>query len=75
MYLIVVRHKTIKNQQPMYLLTHQEVDTVGMAWEIFYDYMQRWDIEQAFRFNKSEIAIQTIRLLKFEKQLKMMALV
>ena len=75
MFLIVVRHKTIKGQQPMYLLTNQQVDTVGMAWEIFYDYMQRWDIEQAFRFNKSEMAIQTIRVLKFENRLKMMALV
>lgn len=75
MTLVVVRHKTIKNQQPMYLLTNQEVDTVGMAWEIFYSYMQRWDIEQAFRFNKSELGIQTIRVWKWETRLKIMALI
>ena len=73
--LIVVRQKTIKGQQPMYLLTDITVDSVGIAWEIFKSYIQRWDIEQAFRFNKSELGIQAIRLQDFENRLKMMALV
>ena len=59
----------------MYLLTNVEVDSVGIAWEIFFSYIQRWDIEQAFRFNKSELGIEGIRLRKFENRLKMMALV
>ena len=46
-----------------------------MAWEIFHSYIQRWDIEQAFRFNKSELGIESIRLYAFDKRLKMMALV
>lgn len=73
--LIVVRQKTIKGQQPMYLLTDVEVDSIGLAWEIFKSYIQRWDIEQAFRFLKSELGIQAIRLRDFENRLKMMALV
>ena len=59
----------------MYLLTNeQETDSCGMAWEIFFSYIQRWDIEQTFRFLKSELGIQSIRLHQFENRLKMMAL-
>ena len=75
LYLVVIRHKTIKGQPPMYLLTNIEVDSIGIAWEMFFSYIQRWDIEQAFRFNKSELGIQSIRLIIFENRLKMMALV
>ena len=75
LYLIVIRHKTIKGQSPMYLLTNVEVDAIGIAWEMFFSYIQRWDIEQAFRFNKSELGIQSIRLIIFENRLKLMALV
>ena len=73
--LIAVRHKTLKAQQPLYLLTNSQVDTIGIAWEIFHSYIQRSDIEQVFRFNKSELGIESIRLYEFENRLKMMALV
>ena len=73
--LIVVRQKTIKRQQPMYLLTDLSVDSVGIAWEIFKSYIQRWDIEQAFRFNKSELGIQSLRLRDFDDKLKILTLV
>ena len=59
----------------MYLLTDAEVDSIGIAWEILKSYIQRWDIEQAFRFLKSELGIQAIRLRDFENRCKMMALV
>lgn len=72
--LVVVRHKSIKNRQPMYLLTNLEVDSIGIAWEIFKSYLQRWDVEQAFRFNKAELGIQAIRVLDFQTRLKIMAL-
>lgn len=73
--LVVVRPKNVKGQHPMYLLTNQVIDTIGMAWEVFYSYIQRWDIEQAFRFLKSELGIQSIRLHQFKNRLKLMALV
>lgn len=73
--LIVVRNKTYKHQPPMYMLTSVEVDSIGIAWELFYSYIKRWDIEQTFRFNKCELGIQSCRLWKFENRLKMMALV
>lgn len=73
--LIVARQKNREGSQPMYLLTNVEVDSIGMAWEILKSYIQRWDVEQAFRFNKAELGIQAIRLHKFQNRLKMMALV
>jgi hypothetical protein len=73
--LIVVRPKNRIGQQPMYLLTNLEIDSVGLAWEIFQSYIQRWDVEQAFRFIKSELGIHTIRLHEFDNRLKFMALV
>lgn len=73
--LIVARQKNTEGAQPMYLLTNVQVDSIGMAWEILKSYIQRWDVEQAFRFNKAELGIQAIRLQKFQNRLKMMALV
>lgn len=75
MTLVVIRPKNVNAQHPMYLLTNQEIDTSGMAWEMFFSYIQRWDIEQAFRFLKSELGIQSIRLHEFKNRLKLMALV
>jgi hypothetical protein len=71
--LIVIR---TKNQTtPMYLLTNCKVDTVGSAWEVFFAYIKRWDIEQAFRFNKSEMGIQSVRLWSFANRQKLMFIV
>jgi hypothetical protein len=75
LFLIVIRNKSFKHQPPMYLLSNVDIDTVGMAWEVFFSYIQRWDIEQAFRFIKSELGIQSIRLWEWENRKKMMMLV
>lgn len=75
LFLIVVRNKSIKHQPPMYLLSNINVDTIGMAWEVFFSYLRRWDIEQAFRFNKSELGIQSIRLWDWENRKKMLMIV
>lgn len=75
LFLIIIRNKSIKHQPPMYLLSNIDIDTVGMAWEVFFSYIKRWDIEQAFRFCKSELGIQSIRLWEWENRKKMMILV
>jgi transposase len=75
LFVVVIRNKTIRHQEPMYLLTNENIDTIGMAWEMFFSYIRRWDVEQAFRFNKSELGIQSIRLWKWENRQKMMAIV
>jgi hypothetical protein len=38
-------------------------------------YQRRWQIEQAFRFNKSELALESPRLWLFENRLKLMMMV
>lgn len=72
LYLIIVRDK---RRKPMYLLTNVEVNTVGMAWEIFFSYMQRWDIEQSFRFGKTAMAMESPRLWFWENRLKLLMIV
>jgi len=36
LYLIVIRNRTFKHQPPMYLLTNCNVDSIGIAWEMFF---------------------------------------
>ena len=74
LYLIIIRDKR-KGRQPMYLLTNVAVDTIGMAWEIFFSYMKRWDIEQCFRFGKTAMAMESPRLWFWENRLKLLMIV
>lgn len=72
--LVIIRDKQHTNS-PMYLLTNLPLDSVGMAWQVFFYYMHRWNIEQAFRFGKSELAMQSPRLWFFQNTLKLLSIV
>ena len=74
LYLIVVRDKK-GHQSPMYLLTSSPVENNNQAWEMMHTYMHRWAIEQAFRFGKSELGLESPRLWLWENRLKLMAIV
>ena len=74
LFIVIVRDKK-KHQSPMYLLTNLQLDSVGMAWQVFFEYIHRWSIEQAFRFMKTELAIESIRLWFFQNRLKLFAIV
>lgn len=71
LYLVVARGQGLK---PMYLLTNVEIDTTGMAWEIFFSYMHRWDVEQVFRFGKTAMGMESLRLWFWENRLKLLML-
>jgi len=71
--LLVCRQK--RGRQPWYLLTNERVTTQQEAWDIVLAYQRRWQIEQAFRFNKSELALESPRLWLFENRLKLMMMV
>lgn len=71
--LLVIRDKQ-HAASPMYLLTSLPVDSIGTAWQIFFYYMHRWNIEQAFRFGKSELGIQSPRLWFFQNTLKLLGI-
>lgn len=72
--LVIVRDKKNFNA-PMYLLTSLPIQNTQQAWEVCFAYMHRWNIEQAFRFGKSELAMESPRLWFWENRLKLLAIV
>ena len=73
LFLVIVRDKN-NYTSPMYILTNLHLDSCGMAWEVVFNYMQRWSIEQTFRFMKTELGIESIRVWFFESRLKLLAI-
>lgn len=63
-----------KGRKPWYLLTNLPIHNDRDAWQVIFIYARRWQIETAFRFNKSELAIQSPRNKKWAYRLKLMAL-
>ena len=70
--LIIIRDVNGKFK-PIYLLTSLEIMDIKTAWEMCFSYMHRWEIEQSFRFIKSELGLESARLWFFENRLKLMA--
>ena len=73
-FLVIVRDRNNFNG-PMYLLTSLPVENAAQAWEVCFSYMHRWNVEQAFRFGKSELAMESPRLWSWENRLKLLAIV
>lgn len=73
LWLVVVRQG--KGRQPWYLLTNEPVETAQQAWEIAFSYVSRWKIEEQFRFQKSELLIDSVRLRAWEPRRKLLLLV
>lgn len=61
-----------KGRQPWYLLTNQAVNSDKKAWQMVFAYAKRWDIEQCFRFNKSELAMESCRLWFWHNRMKLL---
>lgn len=74
LYLVICRN-TKHGQEPLYLLTNCNIQSKANAWKCIFSYMRRWSIEQAFRFNKSELALESPRLWFWENRLKIMFIV
>ena len=74
LWLVIARDKHNYNS-PMYILTSIPVENKTTAWEIFFSYIHRWEVEQGFRVCKSELAIQSPRLWWWENRLKLLAIV
>ena len=51
-----------KGRQPWYLLTNEPVAGDADAWKLVHAYARRWQVEQSFRFSKSELAMESCRL-------------
>lgn len=72
--LVILRDRK-NHQAPLYLLTSIQVTNLEQAWEMCHVYMHRWNIEQTFRFCKTELAIESPRLWFFENTCKLLGMV
>jgi hypothetical protein len=64
-----------KGRQPWYLLTNEEVKNDEQAWKLVHAYARRWQIEQCFRFTKSELGMESCRLWFWENRMKLLQIV
>jgi hypothetical protein len=64
-----------KGRQPWYLLTNEKVETDKHAWQLVHAYARRWQIEQSFRFTKSELGMESCRLWFWENKMKLLQIV
>jgi hypothetical protein len=54
--------------EPWYVVTDRCSETEEQAWECYHASCRRGQVETVFRFEKSELAIETIRVWKREKR-------
>lgn len=71
LYLVKVRVK----KHVWYLVTNEPVKTAEQAWDIVFSYKRRWQIETAFRYGKSELAMESPRVYAVEHRLKLLGIV
>lgn len=69
LWLVIVRRK---GQSPWYLLTNEPAYSPQLAWQIALTYARRWQVEMAIRYNKSELAFESPRLLKWQHRHKLL---
>jgi hypothetical protein len=71
LWLVIARRK---GQSPWYLLTSQPAHTPPLAWQIVRTYARRRQIEMTIRYNKSELAFESPRLLRWSSRHKLLLL-
>jgi len=71
LYLVKARVK----KGVMYLITNDVVKTEEQAWEIFFSYRRRWQIETSFRYGNCELALECPRLWSLDARLKLLGMV
>jgi hypothetical protein len=71
LWLVVGRGKG----DPWYLVTNQPVETEEDAWRIVMAYARRWKIEESFRFEKSELGVESVCVRSWEAREKLLAIV
>jgi hypothetical protein len=59
----------------LYLITNEPALTEEQAWEIFFSYRRRWQIETSFRYAKCELALECPRLWELSARLKLLGMV
>lgn len=64
-----------KGRSPWYLLTNEPIADAGDAWRIVFAYARRWQVEMAYRFAKTELAMESPRLWSWHNRLKLLLMV
>lgn len=73
LWLVVAR--TGRHAEPWYLLTSEPIRTAEDAWAVVFAYRRRWQIECAWRYSKSELAMESPRVWTWERREKLLLLV
>jgi len=73
LWLVVARPG--RHLEPWYLLTSEPIRTVEEAWAIVFAYGRRWQIECAWRYSKSELAMESPRVWTWERREKLLLMV
>jgi hypothetical protein len=73
LWLVVARPG--RHLEPWNLLTSEPIRTVEDAWSIVFAYRRRWQIECAWRYSKSELAMESPRVWTWERREKLLLMV
>ena len=73
LWLVVSRPSS--GREPWYLLTNEPILSTDDAWSVVFAYARRWQVELAFRYTKSELALESPRLWSWHNRLKLMLMV
>lgn len=71
LYVVKIRAKN----HVMRLITNERVTSEDQAWDVFFAYTRRWQIETSFRYGKSELAMESPCLRTWENTLKLLGIV
>ena len=73
LWLVVARPG--RHYEPWYLLTSDPIRTAQDAWAVVFAYARRWQIECAWRYSKSELAMESPRVWTWERREKLLLMV
>lgn len=73
LFLVVARSK--RGREPWEMLTSDVIRTGDDAWEVVMAYARRWQIEQSWRYNKSELGCESPRVWRWERREKLLLMV
>lgn len=73
LWLVVARPG--RHLEPWYLLTSEPIRTTADAWNVVMAYGRRWQIECAWRYSKSELAMESPRVWTWERREKLLLMV
>jgi hypothetical protein len=73
LWLVVARPG--RHYEPWYLLTSDPIRTAVDAWGVVLAYARRWQIECAWRYSKSELAMESPRVWTWERREKLLLMV